>query len=241
MLSSKTSLIDVNLPTNLTFDPNKIYYLQLYNLSYSNVWANIKQNLYISPGSSWILDGSPVPEVIIPAGSLYSLETIYEKIKEATNDAIEISINDSGKCVMIFNGLTTIQINQTDLGILNTPYCGVFDQAITSVLTPVTSSQMASVSDFNKLLLNCNICNSSTYITYNDKVNTTTALLSVSSQGKPYEYIEYVSRVPLLYPISLTNLQRIIISLKDENNNELTQVPQTNSDFYVWISINEKI
>ena len=81
MCSSTTDTINITLPTNLNLDPNKIYYLQLYNLSYSNVWANVKTNLYISPSNSWIIDGSPVSEVVIPAGSLLSLESIYERIK----------------------------------------------------------------------------------------------------------------------------------------------------------------
>ncbi|MBR4486166.1 hypothetical protein IKS57_02200 [bacterium] len=241
MCSSTTDTINITLPTNLNLNPNKIYYLQLYNLSYSNVWANIKTNLYISPSNSWVIDGSPVSEVVIPAGSLLSLESIYEKIKTATGDKLELSINENAKCQIDFNGVSTISIAAADLGILNTFFCGDISTAITSPLNPVISPNMPKVSDFNKLILNCSFCNPSTYINYANKVNTSTSVLSISSNGKPFEYIEYVSRVNLLYPINLSNIQNIYINMADEKNEKLYQVPNTSSDLYVWLSINETI
>lgn len=243
MCSSQTSEINIALPTNLNLNPNKTYYLQLYNLSYSNVWANIKEDLYISPGNNWIIDSIPINQVVIPKGSLLSLETIYKMIQDATNDKLQLKINAYAKLEINFNGVSTVNIPSTSLGILNSMFCGYINTSITSPLNPVISPSSPKVSDFNKLILNCSFCNPSTFINYEDNssVNTTTSILSISSQGQPFEYIEYVSRVALLYPININNIQFINITLRDEKNEKLLQVSNTNSDFYVWISINEII
>lgn len=235
MLNSKTSKIDNILSTVLYLNPNETYYLQIFNVSYSNVWANIKENLIISPSNSWIIDGTPVSEVIIPAGSLLSLNAIYTAIQEATNNLMMLNINAAGLCEISFDStVSTVSISSGDLGILNSMFCGYFDSSISSpILT--TSPKMPSVSDFNKVLINCNLINSNTFL---DRLQTNN-LLCLSAQGEPYEYIDYVAKLPLLFPIKLDQIKQITFNLTDENGNELKQVSNTNSDLFIWCAISK--
>lgn len=235
------TLINEDLSQMIALNPNKQYFLMLYKYGFSNIFANITQNLVISPSNSWVINGSPISEVVITAPLVADITYLLEKIQAATNDLMILKINPYGKVSITFDSsVSTVSISSADLGILATNYLGNFTSAISSPVETI-SPKVPIISPFNYMVLTCNLVGSSSYIksSQNDKLIPTTAICNNSAALEPFEYVEYVSRTNVIFPIDSGNIQRIQFELLDENLNQLIPISGASVDFNVSFAIVE--
>ena len=236
MPKSNTTRIEVRLPTPLTLNPSKNNYLQLYSYRYSNVFCNITDDLIISPGSTWLLNGTPIIETKIQAPALLSLEYLYDWIKSSTNDLMIAKINNYGRCEITFDAsVSTVSI--TNLGCLSTMYFGYFNQSITTN-TAQESPKMPSVSNYNNIVLTCSLVGSNTLMTDNNgNFVSSQGLVINESDGSLGDTISWKSNFPILYPINGNQISTVIFELRDDNNESLTMLEESITDFNVWAMI----
>ena len=236
MPKSNTTRIEVRLPTPLTLDPSKNNYVQLYSYRYSNVFCNVVEDIVLSPGSSWLINGSTVAEAVIHKPALLSLESIYDWFKTNTNNMITPSINNYGRCELTFDA-SVVSVNITNLGCLNTMFFGYFNQSITTVSTK-ESPQMPSVSNYNNIVLTCSLVGSNTLMTDNNgNFVSSQGLVINESDGSLGDTISWKSNFPILYPINGNQISTVIFELRDDNNEALTMLDKSITDFNVWAMI----
>lgn len=238
MPKSDTTRIEVKLPTPLTLNPSKNNYLQLYSYRYSNVFCNILEDLVLSPGSTWNINGSPILESKIVKPALMSLEYIYDWFKQNTNNLITPKINDYGRCELTFDAsVVSVSINSNNLGCLNTMFFGYFNSTISSPIS-IYSPQMPSVSSFNSIVLTCSLVGSNTMMTDTEgNFVSSQGLVVNESDGNLGETISWKSNFPILYPINGNQISNVIFELRDDGNNTLTMLDKSLSDFCVWAMI----
>lgn len=239
--NNNSTLISEDVSQMINLSPNKQYFLMMYKYGFSNIFANVKQNLYISPNNSWIINSIPITETVITAPLVCDITYLIDKIKTATNNLIVPRLNEYGKIELTYDAsVLTININSSDLGILATDFMGNFNTSITTT-NLITSPNVPIISDFNYTVLTSNIVNSSSYIKTesNDKLTPTTAICSNSAALDPFQYVEYVSRTNVIFPITSSSIQRIEFQLLDENLNDLVLVRGAQTDFNVSFAIVE--
>lgn len=238
MPKSNTTRIEVRLPTPLVLNPSRNNYLQLYSYRYSNVFCNVINDIILSPSNSWTINGSPIAEAVIHKPALLSLESIYEWFKTNTGNLITPSINNYGRCELTFDAsVVSVNIPAADLACLSTMFFGYFNQAITTVSTK-ESPQMPSVSNYNNIVLTCSLVGSNTLMTDNNgNFVSSQGLVINESDGSLGDTISWKSNFPILYPINGNQISTVIFELRDDNNDPLTMLDKSISDFNVWAMI----
>jgi len=105
-----------------------------------------------------------------------------------------------------------------------------------------TSDYMPSISTFNTILLNISLIGNQTRVTdKNGNIIPTSTVCSISSAGDAFKLIEYTALQPLIYSINQGSMiSQFQIYLRDDNNEELIQLPGTYSDVQVWFQILEE-
>lgn len=238
MPKSNTTRIEVRLPTPLTLNPSKNNYLQLYSYRYSNVFCNVIEDIVLSPGNSWLINGSPILETKIKAPALLSLEYIYDWLKTNTNDLIIAKINNYGRCELSFD-VSVVSVSITNLGCLNTMFFGYFNSSITTVAN-VESPVMPSVSNYNNIVLTCSLVGSNTLMTDNEgNFVSSQGLVINESDGSLGDTISWKSNFSILYPINGNQISTVIFELRDDSNNQLIMLENSLTDFNVWAMIVE--
>ena len=238
MPKSNTTRIEVRLPTPLVLNPSKNNYLQLYSYRYSNVFCNVLDDIVLSPGNSWLINGSPIVEARIHKPALLSLEYIYEWLKTNTNNLIEAKINNYGRCELSFDA-SVVSVSITNLGCLSTMFFGYFNQSITTVANQ-ESPKMPSVSTYNNIVLTSSLVGSNTLMTDNDgNFVSSQGLVVNESDGSLGDTISWKSNFSILYPINGNQVSTIIFELRDDSNNQLTMLEESITDFNVWAMIVE--
>lgn len=114
------------------------------------------------------------------------------------------------------------------------------DPTTTFTLSP-QSSYMPSISTFNTILLNISLIGNQTRVTdKNGNIIPTSTVCSISSAGDAFKLVEYTALQSLIYSINQGSMiSQFQIYLRDDNNEELTQLPGTYSDVQVWFQILE--
>jgi hypothetical protein len=239
--NNEDTLISEDVSQMILLNPNKQYYLMMYKYGFSNVFANITSDLYISPGNSWIFNSIPIPEKVITAPLCADIPYLIKQIQEATLNQMILNITAYGKIEITFDpSVSTVNIPAANLGILATDYLGRFVNGITST-SPVTSPAIPVISPFNYMVLTCNLVDTNSYIKTlsNYKLTPTTAICSNSAALEPFTYNEWVSRTNVIFPISSGNIQKICFELVDENLKKLVKVPGAQTDFNINFAIIE--
>ena len=121
--NNNSTLISEDVSQMINLSPNKQYFLMMYKYGFSNIFANVKQNLYISPNNSWIINSIPITETVITAPLVCDITYLIDKIKTATNNLIVPRLNEYGKIELSYDvSVLTINTNSSDLGILATDF-----------------------------------------------------------------------------------------------------------------------
>ena len=105
-----------------------------------------------------------------------------------------------------------------------------------------TSDYMPSISTYNTILLNISLIGNQTRVTdKNGNIIPTSTVCSISSAGDAFKLIEYTALQPLIYSINQGSMiSQFQIYLRDDNNEELVQLPGSYSDVQVWFQILEE-
>ena len=236
MPKSNTTRIEVKLPVPLTLDTTKNNYLCLMAYRYSNVFCNVLSDIVISPGSSWLINGSSISEAKLKAPALLSLEYIYDWFKTNTNDLITAKINNYGRCELTFD-VSVVSVSITNLGCLSSMFFGYFNQSITTVSTK-ESPKMPSVSDFNSIILTSSLVGGNTLMSDNDgNFISSQGIVINESDGSLGDTISWKSNFQILYPILGNEISSVIFELRDDNNKPLVILNESITDFNVWAMI----
>lgn len=248
VLKSNSTRNDVILTIPLMLDPNKDYTMRLMSFRFQNVFCNLVGDIIASPNNSWTYtyDGVnytlPQSNYLTPAiGELDVLfNWIIDMIRKQCNcedNEINININNYGKIDFSFsNKFTNINFNG---GCLSTDYFGMINSITTN---DYTSPQMPIVSSFNSILLSCSLCGNSCFVQNNsgDLINTAT-IVSVNAALEPFELADWSSVQILEFPLnSGGSITGFTVELRDDNNNDLTILEGSTTDFNCWIEIIEK-
>ena len=244
---------DVQLNIPLTLNPNRNYYLKLLSFRFSNVFCNVTEPIIFSPGGTWTLNNQPLPEVVFQTPALVDLNALYTWFstccgvvngeEEEPKYTVKLSINDYGRLAFTLDSsITQISMNG---GCLDTMYFGWVKSLTGSSLSggTFTSEQMPSVSNFNSIVLSCSLVGNSSYIqTSSGTLQTTSAISSVSAAVDPFETVDYAANQPILFPLNSANIiNNFTVEMRDDDNNSLTVLPGSTTDFNIWFEIVELV
>lgn len=235
------------IPVNL--NPNKEYFVKLMSFRFQNVFCNLVGSIVASPSNSWtytykgtnytINENAYLTPAIGELDVLYSwFINLIQKQCECGDNEIKININNYGKIDFTFSSnFSNINFNG---GCLSTNY---FGQINTINTNDSTSPHMPIVSMFNSILLTCSLVGNTTYVQdSNNNLVPTSVICSVSAALEPFEMVDYAAVQPIMFAMdSGTNITGFVCELRDDNNNELTILEGSTTDYNIWLEIVEKI
>lgn len=240
---------DITLTTPVKLNPNKEYFVKLMSFRFQNVFCNLVGSIIASPNGSWtytyngtnytINETSYLTPAIAELDVLFSwLINIIKNQCGCGDNEISISINSYGKIEFSFsNNFTNINFIG---GCLELDYFGNVN-SITS--NESTSSKMPIVSKYNSILLSLSLVGSSCYVQdSNNNLTPSSVICSVNAALAPFELADFSAIQPIMFAMdSGTNLTGFTAELRDDNNSELVMLPQSTSDFNLWLEIVERI
>lgn len=245
--NSTRNEVILNIPLNL--NPNKEYFMKLMSFRFQNVFCNFVGNIIASPNNSWTLTYKGInytlteKRYLTPAmGDITVLLTWLKSIIQTTTNCedneIGINVNNYGKIEYNFSSNFT-NINLVG-GCLSTTYFG-YTNSITSNNT--ISRLMPVISSFNSILLSCSLVGNSCFVQDNSgNLTNTSVICSVNAAVEPFENVDYAAIQEILFPMnSGSSISSFVCELRDDNNNELTILEGSTTDFNVWIEILERI
>lgn len=244
---------NVQLDIPLTLNPNKNYYLKLLSFRFSNVFCNVIDPIVFSPGGTWTLNGTALPQQVFQTPALVDLTTLYTWFSECCGVLNEegeekkyrvaLSLNSYGRLEFTLDSSVT-SISMTG-GCLDTMYFGKVHELIGTGITGgvYTSEQMPSVSSFNSIVLSCSLAGNASFIQTSDgRLQTTSAIASVSAAVNPFELIDYAANQPILFPLnSASIINNFVVEMRDDENQMLTVLPGATTDFNIWFEIIELV
>lgn len=244
---------NVQLDIPLTLNPNKNYYLKLLSFRFSNVFCNVVEPIIFSPGGTWTLNGQALPQQVFQTPALVDLATLYTWFSECcgvVNEGeeekkyrIALSLNAYGRLDFTLDSSVT-SISMTG-GCLDTMYFGKVHELIGNNITGgvYTSDQMPSVSSFNSIVLSCSLAGNASFIQTSDgRLQTTSAIASVSAAVNPFDLVDYAANQPILFPLnSASIINNFVVEMRDDENNTLTVLPGSTTDFNIWFEIIELV
>lgn len=249
ILKTNSMRNDVILTVPVNLNPNKDYYLKLMSFRFSNVFANVVGDVVVSPNNSWTYTYNNVdyiiPETSFVTPAIAELDVLYNWMKtviknqcNCNDDEITISINGYGKMDCVFSSNFS-DINFVD-GCLNTDY---FAQIGSITSNDTTSSRMPVVSAFNSIILTCSLVNNTAYVQTNENALLPTSVLcSVNAATSPFELVDYSAINNIMFPLSAgSSITGFTVELRDDNNNPLTILPGSTTDFCCWIQVCEVV
>lgn len=250
ILKSSGTRNNVQLDIPLNLNPNKQYYLKLLSFRFSNVFCNVTEPIVFSPGGTWTINGQPLPETIFPTPAMVELTNLYTWFSECCQRvfnteepdySVKLSINSYGRLdFKLDNNITSINMSG---GCLDTMYFGFAHELIGNNIYggTYTSDQMPSVSRFNSIVLSCSLAGNASFIQTSDgRLQSTSAISSVSAAVNPFDMVDYAANQPILFPLnSTTVVNNFVVEMRDDNNNELTVLPGSTTDFNIWFEIVE--
>lgn len=242
---------NVQLDIPLTLNPNKNYYLKLLSFRFSNVFCNVVEPIIFSPGGTWTLNGQALAQQVFQTPALVDLKTLYTWFSECCgviNEGeeekkyrIALSLNAYGRLDFTLDSSVT-SISMTG-GCLDTMYFGNVHELIGNNITGgvYTSDQMPSVSSFNSIVLSCSLVGNASFIQTSDgRLQTTSAIASVSAAVNPFALVDYAANQPILFPLnSTTVVNNFVVEMRDDENQTLTVLPGSTTDFNIWFEIIE--
>lgn len=239
--------IVLHVPVNLNV--NRDYYLKLMSFRFQNVFANLLGDIVISPNNTWTYTYNninyiiPETKYLTPAlGELTVLflwmKTIIKNQCNCGDDEITIAINGYGKIDFIFSSNFS-NINFIG-GCLNLDYFGQIS-SITS--NDTTSLRMPIVSSFNSILLCSSLINNTALVQTSDNTLLPTSVLcSVNAATAPFELVDYSAINNIMFPLSAgSTITSFTLELRDDNNNPLTILPGSTTDFCCWLQVCEAV
>lgn len=240
---------NVNLSVPVNLNPNKEYFVKLMSFRFQNVFCNLVGSIIASPNNSWtytykgtdytINEASYLTPAIGELDVLYTwIINMITKQCNCEENEINININNYGKIDFSFsNNFTNINFNG---GCLNLDY---FGQIQTINTNDSTSPNMPIVSTFNSILLTCSLVGNTTYVQdSNNNLAPTSVICSVSAALEPFEMVDYAAIQQIMFGMdSGTNITNFICELRDDNNNDLTILEGSTTDFNLWIEIVERV
>lgn len=240
---------DINLTVPVKLNPNKEYYVKLMSFRFQNVFCNIIGDIIASPNNSWTYNyrgtSYTLPESRYLTPAIGELDVLFSWMKlliqnqcGCDKEEVVISINSYGKIDFIFSSnFTDINFNG---GCLNTNYFGQINNVTSN---DSTSQNMPIVSSFNSILLTCSLVGNTTYVQdSNNNLSPTSVVCSVNAALSPFEMVDYSAVQTIMFPMnSGTNISGFICELRDDNNNDLIVLPESTTDFNLWIEIVERV
>lgn len=240
---------NVNLTVPINLNPNKEYFVKLMSFRFQNVFCNLTGSIVASPNNSWtysyngtnytIQETSYLTPAIGELDVLYNwLLNLIKKQCNCEDNELSIIINSYGKVDYLFSdNFTNINFNG---GCLDLDYFGRV-QSITS--NDTTSKLMPIVSKYNSILLTSSLIGTNTYTQdSNNNLLPTSVICSVSAAAEPFEYLNYSSIQPIMFPMdSGTHVSSFTCELRDDNNNELTMLEGSTTDFNLWLEVVERV
>lgn len=240
---------NVNLSVPVNLNPNKEYFVKLMSFRFQNVFCNLVGSIIASPNNSWtytykgtnytINESSYLTPAIGELDVLYTwLINMITKQCNCEENEINININSYGKIDFSFsNNFTNINFNG---GCLSTDYFGHINSINSN---DSTSPNMPIVSTFNSILLTCSLVGNTTYVQDSDNnLAPTSVICSVSSALEPFEMVDYAAIQQIMFAMdSGTNITNFICELRDDNNQDLTILEGSTTDFNLWIEIVERV
>lgn len=237
----------LNIPLNL--NPNKEYFMKLMSFRFQNVFCNFVGNIIASPNNSWTFTYNGTNYTITerryltPAiGDITVLLTWLKNIIVTTancnENEVNIDINNYGKIEYNFDSNFS-NINFVG-GCLSTTYFG-YTNSITS--NNSTSRLMPIISSFNSILLSCSLVGNSCFVQDNSgSLSNTSVICSVSAAIEAFENVDYAAIQEILFPMnSGSSISSFVCELRDDNNNELTILEGSTTDFNIWIEVLERV
>ena len=239
--------IILNIPLNL--NPNREYFMKLMSFRFQNVFCNFVGDIIASPNGSWSFTYNGVDYTLLEKRYLTPaigditvllswLKNMIVKVSNCGEDEVNININNYGKIEYIFSTNFT-NINLVG-GCLSTTYFG-YTNSITSNET--ISSLMPVISQFNSILLSCSLVGNSCFVQDNNgNLSNTSVICSVNAALDAFENVDYVAVQEILFPMnSGSTISSFTLELRDDNNNELTTLEGSTTDFNVWIEVLERV
>lgn len=241
---------NINLNVPVILNPNKEYFVKLMSFRFQNVFCNLVGSIIASPNNSWtytykgtdytLNEASYLTPAIGELDVLYSwLINLIQTQCNCEDNEITININNYGKIDYSFsNNFTNINFSG---GCLTTDYFGQTESIFTN---DSTSPQMPIVSNFNSILLACSgLVGNNTYVQDSDNnLIPSSVICSVNAALEPFELVDYAAIQQIMFPMdSGTNITGFVCELRDDNNNELTILPSSTTDFNVWLEIVERV
>lgn len=237
-LSSDSTEININLSPSIELD-NRFYdnFLELTSYGYTNVFANIEEDLKTS--SYWMINGVDYSnEIIINKGTLLDINQIIQKFNDYFNNLLILTLNSqTGYITLSFStDVTSVNI-VTNGSILTSQYIGLNNQTITEA-NPITSEKVPNISSFNYISILTNLATSNTYI--NDKYNNVIKTNIITTNSAAYSAFENVvlqSLYPHIYKINGLSVNNIVFKLVKQDSTDLTIISGSSTDFTVNFSI----
>lgn len=245
--NSTRNEIILNIPLNL--NPNKEYFMKLMSFRFQNVFCNFVGDIIASPNNSWTFtyNGSNYTiqqrAYLTPAiGDITVLLTWLKNIIKTTSNCgdneVNININNYGKIEYDFSSSFS-NINFVG-GCLSTTYFGYTD-SITSNNT--LSRLMPVISSFNSILLSCSLVGNSCFVQDNSgNLTNTSVICSVNAAVDAFENVDYAAIQEILFPMnSGSTISSFVCELRDDNNQELSILEGSTTDFNIWIEVLERM
>ena len=224
-LDSDTSRIDCTFvqPIHLNLQKYR-YYLKLLSVSFSNVFSNVEQNLYVNG----YLMSPPGIYDITGLVDAYNQMTFGKMVLNTNTGLLSIQ-NDGGSTINI----TTSNFLDSDLG-------GHFNLPIT--LNPgdvVYSTRVPIIQRYNYFVLTSQSIHNNAYQNKNTSniMVPTNILYSFSSAMAPFKYKTWVSVEPVEFEIKQNVLNTLDFELRTSLDESLDDKNIANVDFNVHCQI----
>lgn len=249
ILKTNSTRNEVILNIPLSLNPNKEYFMKLMSFRFQNVFCNFVGNIIASPNNTWTFTYKgidytlPERRYLTPAMGditvlLAWLKNMIQKACNCEDKEVNINVNNYGKIEYSFsNNFTNINFVA---GCLSTTYFGYTDYINSN---DTVSRLMPVISSFNSILLSCSLVGNSCFVQDNNgNLTNTSVICSVNAAVEPFENVDYVAIQEILFPMnSGSNISSFVCELRDDNNNELTILEGSTTDFNVWLEILERV
>lgn len=224
-LDSDTSKINCNFvqPIHLNLQKYR-YYLKLLSVSFSNVWGNVDENLYVN---GFLM---ATPGIYDITGLIESYNHInFGKMGLNTNTGRLYIENDGGTAIT----LTTSNFLTSDLG-------GHF--SLPATIAPggvIYSSQVPIIQNYNYFILTSqSIHNNSFQNRVNENILAPANILyAFSSAINPFRYKTWVSVEPVEFELKQNILNSLDFELRTGNDESLENKNIGNTDFNIHCQI----
>lgn len=225
VLDSDTSKINCTFAQPIHLNLQKYrYYLKLLSVSFSNVFGNVENNLYVNG----FLMASP---------GIYDITGLIDAYNHMNFGKMGLNTN-TGRLYIENDGGTTITISTSNF--LDSDLGGKFALPIT--LNPgdvVYSSQVPIIQSYNYFILTSqSIHNNAFQNRVNPSVMTSTNILyAFSSAMAPFKYKNWVAVEPVEFEIRQNTLNTLDFELRTGNDEELETKAIGNTDFNIHCQI----